>query len=184
MPTPPEPTALYRLYNADDRLLYIGISREPEARLRDHRWAPHHGKWAKLIERREITWHSSRAAALTAEAAAIREERPAHNGSHNYPHAPFNPAHWPRIAAARGMSAQLALLVLAEIESGRWQPGMKLPSCSELGRATGMSKSAATSAIRKLCAENQLTQIQGVGVFVYSETGIERANQARRRPAT
>lgn len=181
MPDSTERTALYRLYDANDQLLYVGISHEPEARLRDHKWAPHHDKWTKHVDRHEIAWYPSRTAAQTAEIAAIREERPRHNGAHNYPHAPFDPEEWPKITTPNAMSAQLSSLILAKIESGRWQAGMKLPSCSELGRATGMSKSAATKAVRRLCAQNRLTQIQGVGVFVYSATGIERPNRTGRK---
>jgi predicted GIY-YIG superfamily endonuclease len=36
MPEPPERTALYRLYDATDQLLYVGISTNPEERWKTH----------------------------------------------------------------------------------------------------------------------------------------------------
>ncbi len=70
------PTALYHLYGSADLVLYIGVSAEPEARLRQHEsdkpW------WPEVI-RHSIEWHPSRAAALTAEASAIHIERPLYN---------------------------------------------------------------------------------------------------------
>lgn len=72
-------TALYRLFNADDRLLYVGISNDPKVR-----WRQHHADkaWAPDVAMRVIEWHDSRSAALLAELKAIRAERPMHNIVH------------------------------------------------------------------------------------------------------
>jgi predicted GIY-YIG superfamily endonuclease len=65
---------LYRLWAADGRLLYVGVSTRLAARLRSHK--RRHGD---LID--HVTWeeHSDAAAMLAAEREAIREENPALN---------------------------------------------------------------------------------------------------------
>lgn len=69
-------TALYRLFDGQDRLLYIGIASNPE-----RRWAEHKNDktWWPQVKRRTVEWHPSRLVAMTAEARAIKSEQPAHN---------------------------------------------------------------------------------------------------------
>lgn len=73
-------TAVYRLRDAADRLLYVGISDDP---LR--RW-PEHAKdkpWWQDVANFSIEWFGSRPEAFAAEALAIKSERPLHNIVHN-----------------------------------------------------------------------------------------------------
>jgi GIY-YIG catalytic domain len=72
-------TALYRLYDAEGELLYVGISQNP-----DVRWGQHsqNKPWWPAVEERKIEWHETRAAAAVAEKAAIRTERPYWNLNH------------------------------------------------------------------------------------------------------
>jgi predicted GIY-YIG superfamily endonuclease len=73
-------TVLYRFYNSQGSLLYIGITNNFDARLRQHlRDKP----WAGQIARKTITTYATRQAALNAEVQAIRRERPRHNIEHN-----------------------------------------------------------------------------------------------------
>lgn len=68
-------TEIYRLYDAEDRLLYVGISFSAHFRLMQHvskRW------WADVV-RKDVRSHRTRVAALRAEARAIRTERPIYN---------------------------------------------------------------------------------------------------------
>lgn len=69
-------TALYRFFNADERLLYIGISGDP-----DYRWGQHKADkpWIGEVAMRVIEWLPTRAEAEAAELAAIRTERPLYN---------------------------------------------------------------------------------------------------------
>lgn len=70
------PTALYRLFDSDDRLLYVGIARDPEQRMRQHR---RDKRWFPAVVRADIEWLEQRSHALEAELAAIRQERPVYN---------------------------------------------------------------------------------------------------------
>lgn len=75
-----ERTALYRFYDADGELLYIGITTDP-----DVRWACHEStSWWKEVDRMQtkVAWYDERAEAGSAEVAAIKAERPRHNRAH------------------------------------------------------------------------------------------------------
>lgn len=76
-------TALYRHFDGDSRLLYVGISLSPTYRLSQHRLeAP----WFRAIRNVTIEYLPTRDAALFAEKMAIRRERPIHNVVHNIGH--------------------------------------------------------------------------------------------------
>lgn len=68
--------ALYRHYDQDGELLYVGISVRPDLRGRDHARDSH---WIDLAVRQEAQWLRCRADALAAEAEAITSERPLFN---------------------------------------------------------------------------------------------------------
>lgn len=70
------PTTLYRFFDADDRLLYVGItSRGPS------RWSEHRANrpWWHAVVRSTMTHYPTRAAAVIAEMHAIQTEHPLHN---------------------------------------------------------------------------------------------------------
>lgn len=69
-------TALYRLFGAENVLLYVGITTNPASRWREH---ANIKTWWPLVARREVEWHDNRADALAAEAAAICDENPMYN---------------------------------------------------------------------------------------------------------
>lgn len=71
----PRPAAVYRLWDAEGRLLYVGSAYDPEERAKAHRRT----EWGPLVARRTDEWHPSREAAYDAEALAIAAEGPAHN---------------------------------------------------------------------------------------------------------
>ena len=71
-----ERTALYRFYGEGGALLYVGITANLESRWLDHeRLKP----WWPQVARKTFEWHEDRPAALKAELAAIKTERPVHN---------------------------------------------------------------------------------------------------------
>lgn len=69
---------VYRLWDADDRLIYVGMTTQqsPQRRIGQHlatRW------WASQVVRFDFESHATREAALAAEAKAIRTENPRWN---------------------------------------------------------------------------------------------------------
>ncbi|SEK50744.1 GntR family transcriptional regulator, histidine utilization repressor [Roseateles sp. YR242] len=52
------------------------------------------------------------------------------------------------------------------IASGRWRPGERLPSESELTQAFGVSRMTVNRALRELHQEGMVVRVQGVGSFV------------------
>lgn len=69
-------TQLYRHYDADDNLLYIGISLSTMVRLSQHR---SDSAWSERIVRVMIEHFATREEALAAEDAAIKAEKPLFN---------------------------------------------------------------------------------------------------------
>jgi hypothetical protein len=67
--------AVYRLYDADGVLLYIGSSYDPDHRCKAHQKQP----WWPQVARRTEEWHPGRGHAYTAELAAIAVEGAKHN---------------------------------------------------------------------------------------------------------
>lgn len=156
--------ALYRLFGADNALLYIGISRNPTTRFASH--ATYKSWWGQ-VTRKEVTWlKASWREALDVEAKTIRKENPLHNGKHNEPRVPFKPRTWPTIEIGYGKAAVLADLVRKEIRSGRWAPGCKVPKRRDLAAASHVGEGTADLAYRRLQAEGLLQFRPGHGTFV------------------
>jgi len=74
------PTDLYRFYDSNDRLLYVGISFHAATRASEHR---RDKAWWPQVSRMTVEHLTTRTAALAAEQAAIIRERPIHNVIHN-----------------------------------------------------------------------------------------------------
>lgn len=73
-------TCLYRHYDRDGLLLYVGISDNPASRSEQHRA---NSKWYRFVVDSTEEWFDSRATADLAERAAIETERPLFNDTHN-----------------------------------------------------------------------------------------------------
>lgn len=69
-------TAVYRFFNADGRLLYVGIAYDPAERWKDH---ARRTKWWKDAVNNTIDWYDTRAEAERAERTALRYEKPIYN---------------------------------------------------------------------------------------------------------
>ncbi|MFF7329698.1 GntR family transcriptional regulator [Streptomyces sp. NPDC008150] len=170
MPESPERTALYRYFDAKDELLYIGISNDPDFRRKAHLHEPRPDNWPSKAVRRTIKWHDSRSLARKAEQEAIRAERPRYNEKHNYEDAPFDPAAWPTINA-RHKVPKIAALMRAEIKSGRWGLGQRIPSLRALGEAVGAHSRIVSKASVILQGEGFLDFQPGRGLFVTHPQG-------------
>ncbi len=72
-------TALYRHFDAEGRLLYVGVSKNAAARFSQHADKP----WFDEIANMTVERFPTRAEAEAAERAAIRAESPIHNIIHS-----------------------------------------------------------------------------------------------------
>ncbi len=70
------PHALYRFFDAAERLLYVGITMSPGSRWREHSLAK---PWWIDVRRVSVEPHLTRESALAAELAAIKGELPLYN---------------------------------------------------------------------------------------------------------
>lgn len=89
------PTALYRLFNRDGQLLYAGITRDVQARMRAHRASK---EWWPQVAEQRVEWFPNRPAAAAAEVKALRTERPAYDQSYRQAagaHLPPRPIAYP-----------------------------------------------------------------------------------------
>lgn len=75
-PAKPKPTALYRYYDRAGALLYVGVAKNPIARLYSHLSG---SLWVFEVCTITVEWFPSRAAAFGAETKAIKAEKPKHN---------------------------------------------------------------------------------------------------------
>ncbi len=81
-------TALYRMYDSDDELLYVGISCNPGSRIAQH---AEFKEWYEDVAIIRIAWLSTRRAALKEEAKAIVNEDPKYNIIHSTSDENFGP---------------------------------------------------------------------------------------------
>ncbi|MEU9578820.1 GIY-YIG nuclease family protein [Streptomyces chilikensis] len=72
-------TALYRFFDEQDVLLYVGITDRLTVRFREH---SHHSKWWPLAVSHRVEWLAGRALADRTERQVIREEKPLFNVLH------------------------------------------------------------------------------------------------------
>jgi excinuclease UvrABC nuclease subunit len=70
------PTKLYRHFDAEGHLLYVGVSLSAVARLNQHMDVSH---WSDTISEVRVETLPDRNAALAAETVAIQSENPKHN---------------------------------------------------------------------------------------------------------
>lgn len=140
---PPERTALYRLYDADDRLLYVGISKRPAVRWAEHAIDKADLWWADVV-RKTVEWFETREEAETAEVRAIRTEKPEHNKAHNP--VDLDQLIDEGLAKAaifkRGHSdyGSLADLLRTTIDTGEWPPGERIPQLRTIQRQFMVSR--------------------------------------------
>lgn len=73
-------TALYRLYDTGDNLLYVGITGNLSTRWYTH--AREKDWWPKVV-RKEVEWFETREEADRAERAEVLRQRPSYNRTYN-----------------------------------------------------------------------------------------------------
>lgn len=147
-------TALYRYFDTDGQLLYVGIAFDPEVRAEQHARSAH-DTWWKLAAKRTDEWFDTRRDAEFAEIDAIARERPRFNVRDN-PHAPQAIERIERARSARtellpeGPSfkhyLRVAEVIRQRIESGELPPRAKV---SHTGYAAEFGVSAET--VKRAC---------------------------------
>jgi hypothetical protein len=159
----PEHTALYRFYDAEGFLLYIGITSNLTRRNKEHAG----DYWSHEVSSTTVAWFADEASAAEAETAAIRAEAPRYNVRDNFDHVPFPCPGWPSLAGAgRQKAVELAKLIRAEISSGRWPVGHKIPAPKEMAGLVGIGTGAANHAIQTLRSERVIYRFKSYGYFV------------------
>ena len=78
----PKTSVLYRMFNRDSSLLYVGISMSFGKRLRQHKKEK---DWYQEITHITLQHFPTRDDAAVAETKAIKSEKPIHNVTHNQP---------------------------------------------------------------------------------------------------
>lgn len=83
---PSPETCVYRIYDAHDVLLYVGITNNLSTRWSEHAVKPW---WRTEAHRYDVRWYSNRDVAKDIEKQAIISERPKCNQVHRHPALPL-----------------------------------------------------------------------------------------------
>lgn len=139
----PGSTALYRLFDSTNQLLYVGISVRPEVRWEEHALSR---PWWHLVARKEVEWLTSRSAATDVEDEAIRVERPLFNSVRASDGAVVRVVYDDSPARDK-----IRRTVAREIEAGILPSGARV-TATGLARRFGVSAATAASALNQLPA--------------------------------
>jgi predicted GIY-YIG superfamily endonuclease len=185
-----ERTALYRLYDAQERLLYIGIAKNPTRRWWQHA-RDQADSWWPDVARKAVEWFDTRVLAEAAEVEAIKREGPPYNTKdvvsfdpapgykrqaaapskrvQDHRHTAFLRGMWFLQEAERsGISGPelVAAKLRSDIAAGTYPVGSRLPTNSALSRQFGISVNTVSRGIALLKAEGVVVIRHGRGTFV------------------
>jgi hypothetical protein len=138
---PTERTALYRLYDAEDRLLYVGIASDVRRRWRMHEWEK---PWWHLVSGNRIEWFPSRQEARAAELVAMEDESPLYNAVW-HPDGSYTQGKYDDTAERDHAADELR----REIDTGVLRPG-EMIRITHLGRRYGVSAMSVSMALSSL----------------------------------
>lgn len=146
----PGRTALYRLYDADDELLYVGITWNPESRWREH--ATRQPWWHK-VARKTVEWHEDRPSAIAAEARVTAAEKP------RYDESARRDQKTPRrvLPDSEGRQRVEESLTL-RIKEGAYPPGTRL-STGPVAQEYDVARTTASSAMYSLTEQGLLEHL-------------------------
>ncbi|MGW2371707.1 GIY-YIG nuclease family protein [Kitasatospora sp. NPDC001683] len=143
-------TAVYRLYDTDGSLLYVGITHNLEQRWADHR---HWKRWWHLVHRSDIQWFPNRASALAAERAAVEAESPRFDKTHRLGRG------WrdhPPVTFIDPAEADVKRALRVAVEGERFPHGRALPCRRDLAIEFATSTPIITTALDELVKEGLL----------------------------
>lgn len=145
-----KPTALYRLFDGADQLLYVGITHDLEQRWEYHSYMQ---AWWHLVQRQSIEWFPNRPAAVEAERAAVATESPRFDATHrlgrgwlDHPRVAYEDPDEPRVAAS----------LRAALDGDRFPHGRALPCLRDLASEFSTSISTVGSVLHGLVREGVL----------------------------
>jgi predicted GIY-YIG superfamily endonuclease len=153
-PYPSGKSALYKLYDSANTLLYVGITRHPDVRFKEHAGDK---PWWHLVTREEIVWLADRDAAIKAEAQAMVDERPLYNGYHHLGKG------WPQKARQYDDTTDRETVrsgMRAAIERGDYRPRAFIWA-APVGRQYGVAPVTAFHALHDLVKEGLLETDSG-----------------------
>lgn len=163
----PRKTALYRFFDADGRLLYVGVTSNPKVRWHAHELYQH---WWQEVHTKEIEWLPTRAEALAAERQAIRTEKPLHDKSDRQAARARVPEP-ERRAQSEEYTAKAVQALEADIRAGVFPSGTVLPTRSLLAARYSLPTTAISSALWDLRRPRRLvTQARNHWVVQDPET--------------
>lgn len=168
MPVSPERTALYRMFDESDVLLYVGIARNPEDRWAVHAYTAAH-TWWPLVSRKTVDWLPSRQEAFKVELEAIRTEAPKYNVVGVPSPLVLTDNGSMRAVDKRSRASrygQVADELRGAIERGELKAGDRLPSFAELRQFFGVTVTTSQRALRVLKDEGLVEGRKGEGLFV------------------
>lgn len=133
MTRPPigRPTALYRFYDADEALLYVGITYNLQKRWTAHRLDK---TWWHLVARKTHQWYETRALAEAAEQVAIETESPRFDATCRR-----NPGFRTGGRYEDPRKPEIAAQLRADLQAEEFQLGRMLPSSPALAERYGTS---------------------------------------------
>lgn len=171
---PPERTALYRLYDANDQLLYVGVSSRPPIRMAQH--AADKSWWGEVATQ-ELEWLDDRETALDAEREAIRSERPRYNHQSN-PSSILDHIKPQRLNEGPTGTWRpyefLAHELRGFVQSRSIKPGDRLPTVRELMTVYGVSTTTVQRALSILKKQGFAVGRPGFGVCAALPVGSRR----------
>ncbi|SEE48472.1 GntR family transcriptional regulator [Streptomyces sp. 2133.1] len=142
-----EPTALYRLYDTNEVLLYLGISRFPKYRLREHE---DNQSWWHLVARTTVEWHENRTVARETEVRATKEEKPLYDKE--WRHSAYDPKAGYDDTADRRLVRET---LIARINDGSYPAGTVLGTGS-VSRELGIARTTVSYILGRLAAEDKV----------------------------
>lgn len=167
--------ALYRLYDAEDRLLYVGVASDPETRWKQHaRYKA--DLWWSEVHRKTVQWFFSRLDALHAETRAIQVELPRYNIIHRP--SPLTipdmkrPDHGVRTMGPRGyepLYQYIADQIFEQIRLGYVEPGDRLPPMRDMATYFRTSMATMQNSVAALKNRGVLEGRTGTGIYVAPE---------------
>lgn len=173
MPESPERTALYRLYDANEQLLYVGITNDPPSRMVQHAGDK---TWWPQVAQHSIEWLDSREAALDAERSAIITERPRYNHTHKQSSVlrEINPQRLNELQSGAPWTPHEAMATELRgfVQHGSLRPGDRFPTVGELVAAYGVSNTTVQRAFRLLKDEGFACGRMGSGVYAALPPGF------------